>query len=283
MAAPKQKKTNEPNIWRFFISKTFWLNIAVAAVIFIGILWLTLLFLQSYSRHGESQTVPNVVGMTTLEAMQKLNSLDLEYAVMDSTYDPGKRPLSVINQDPIPDSKVKSGRKIYVTVNMANPPETEVPFIEIGTSLISVREILESRGLRMGDIIYKPFEYRDVYLDMYLDGTSKSLKPGSKIPKGSRIDLVMGNGLGDTKIAIPDFTGLTYQEAINLIQLKELSVGTVIATGTITDSLNAFVYKQYPASDDSRMMNIGSMVDIWISQDPMPGSDQDDNPGDDRD
>ena len=280
MASPKQKKSTEPGIWRFLISKIFWLNIVVAALIFIGMLWLTLLFLQSYSRHGESQTVPNVIGMTTLEAMQKLNSLDLEYAVMDSTYDPGKRPLSVINQDPIPDSKVKSGRKIYVTVNMANPPETEVPFIEIGTSLISVKEILESRGLRMGDIIYKPFEYRDVYLDMYLDGKSKSLKPGSKIAKGSRIDLVLGNGLGDTKITIPDFTGLTYQEAINLIQLKELSVGTVIATGTITDSLNAFVYKQYPESNDDRMLNIGSMVDIWISQEAIDDPDKDDSDND---
>jgi len=276
MAASKQKNSSKP-IWRFFISKAFWVNMLAAVLIFVVLLWLTLLFLQQYSRHGESQTVPDITGMTTLEAMEKLNGLDLEYAVMDSTYEPEKRPLSIISQDPLPNSKVKSGRKIYVTVNMAKPPETELPNIEVGTSFISVREILESHGLRVGDIIYKPFEFRDVFLDMKLHGESKMLRPGAKVPKGSKIDLYMGNGLGDTRIAIPDFTGLTYQEAINLIQLKELTVGTIIATGTITDTLNAFVYKQYPASDELHTVNIGSMVDIWITQDAAGTEDPDDD------
>lgn len=206
------------------------------------------------------------MGLTIAEAEEQLNSLNLDYAVMDSSYDPEEKPLSILNQDPAPDSKVKSGRKIYITVNMAQPPQTEVPNIELGTSYISVREILESKGLRIGEVIYKPFEYKDVFLDMHLKGESKTLQPGSKIPKGSKIDLVLGNGLGDTKVDLPDFTMLTYMEAVTLIQLKELSLGTVIATGTITDSTNAFVYRQDPAYEDGRQINLGSMVDIWISE-----------------
>ena len=270
MAAPKQKKSSGPNFWRFLISKAFWLNLAIAAVIFVVLLWLTLVFLQQYSRHGESQTVPDLVGLTTPEAMDKLYRLDLDYAIMDSTYDPAVRPLSIISQDPPPNSKVKSGRKIYITVNMANPPETEIPNIEVGTSYISVREILESHGLRVGDLIYKPFEYRDVFLDMKLHGENKPLRPGSKIPKGSKVDLILGNGLGDTRITIPDLRGLTYIEAISLIQLKELSVGTIIASGTITDTIEAFVVKQYPEPDEERTVNLGSMVDIWISEEAPP-------------
>lgn len=268
MGKTKQPSSDSPGIWRFLTSKIFWLNLFAAIVAIIALLWGTLFFVQQYSRHGESQTVPNLIGKTTLEAMQELDNLDLEYAVMDSTFDPDERPLSVISQDPIPDSKVKSGRTIYVTINMTTAPKTEIPHFEVGTSYISVREILESHGLKVGDIIYKPFEYKDVYLDMKVHGDRKSLQPGSFIPKGTKIDLILGNGLGDTKIGIPDLTGLTYLEAINLIQLKELSVGTVIASGTIKDSADALVFKQFPTAGNEKTVNLGSMVDIWITDDP---------------
>ncbi len=280
MTKPNKKSKIEPRTWRFFISKSFWLSIFASFVVLVLLLWFVLLFIQQYSRHGESQTVPNLIGKTTLEAMEELHNLDLDYAVMDSTFDPDERPLSIISQDPLPDSKVKSGRKIYVTVNMKQPPQTEIPNFELGTSYISVREILESRGLKVGDIIYKPFEYKDVYLDMKLHGENKSLLPGSLIAKGSKIDLVLGNGLGDTKVLIPDLTGLTYIEAVNLISLKELSLGTVVTSGTITETNDAFVFKQYPASENGKTINLGSMIDIWITQDEysLPLDDEDPEP-----
>lgn len=198
--------------------------------------------------------------------MELLDDLDLEYAVMDSTYNPDEKPLTVINQDPPADTKVKSGRKIYLTINAANPPMTEVPGIELGTSYVSVREILESRGLKVGNVSYKPFEYKDVFLEMMLSGENVPLLPGSKVPKGSKIDLVLGNGHGDTKVLLPDLRTLTYEEAVNLIQLKELSLGSIITSGTISDTASAFVYKQTPEYEPGRKINIGSMIDIWISQ-----------------
>ena len=268
MGKTKQPSSDKQGILRFFASKIFWLNVFAALVLTIGLLWGLLFFVQEFSRHGESQTVPNLMGKTTLEAMEELDNLDLEYVVMDSTFDPDERPLSIISQDPLPDSKVKSGRTIYVTVNMTTAPKTEIPRFEIGTSYISVREILESHGLKVGDIIYKPFEYKDVYLDMKIHGEKKSLKPGSLIAKGTKVDLILGNGLGDTKITIPDLTGLTYIEAVNLIQLKELSLGTVVANGTINDSADAFVFKQFPTAGNEKTVNLGSMVDIWITEDP---------------
>ncbi|MBC8046526.1 MAG: PASTA domain-containing protein [Fimbriimonadaceae bacterium] len=264
--ATKKETAKKPGLLRYFISMAFWLNFIIAVVSFFFILWLALFFIKQYSRHGESQTVPNLIGKTSEEATQILKGMDLEFAVMDSTYDPDEKPTAIINQDPPADSKVKSGRKIYFTINMENPPLTEVPTIELGTSYISVREILESKGLKIDDIIYKPFAYKDVFLEMKLDGESSSLVPGEKIPKGSKIDLVLGNGIGDTEIDLPDLISLTYDEAINLIQLKELSLGSVITIGTITDTSNAFVNKQSPQYEPGKKINLGSMVDIWISQ-----------------
>ncbi|HMU69481.1 MAG TPA: PASTA domain-containing protein [Chitinophagales bacterium] len=278
MSKKKQSSPESPGFLRFLMSKVFWLNVFGALVVAILLMWGTLFFIQQYSRHGESQTVPNLIGKTTSEALNELDNLDLEYAVMDSTFDPDERPLTILNQDPLPDSKVKSGRTIYVTVNMKQAPKTEIPRFEVGTSFISVREILESHGLKVGEIIYKPFEYRDVYLDMRVHGEKRSLKPGTMIAKGTKIDVVLGNGLGDTKVIIPDLTGLTYIEAANLIQLKELSLGTVIAAGAISDSADAMVYKQFPTPGIDNAVNLGSMIDIWITDDPAlltPSSNED--------
>lgn len=265
----KKEQTKAPGFLRYLISKAFWLNIVIAVVVFIIIIWLAFLFIKQYSRHGESQTVPNLVGKTLPEAKEELSNLHLDYAIMDSTYDPEEKPLSIINQDPMPDSKVKSGRKIYITINAEHPPLTEIPGIEVGTSYISVREILESKGLKIGNIIYKPFEYRDVFLDMKAQGSDESLQAGDKIPKGSKVDLIMGSGQGDTKIDLPDFRSLTYDEAVNLIQLKELSLGTVMSSGTISDTSEAFIYKQNPEYEPGKKINIGSMVDLWLSTEPV--------------
>lgn len=221
--------------------------------------------MNQYSRHGESQTVPNLIGLQTDEAQKVLENLELEFAVMDSTYDPEQKPLSIINQEPPADSKVKSGRKIYLTVNMEHAPLTDVPTIELGTSYVSAKEILESKGLVIGNISYKPFEYKDVFLDMRLQAENRMLKPGEKIPKGSKIDIVLGSGQGDTEIDLPDFRTLTYDEAVNLIQLKELSLGTVMTKGLVSDTANAFVIQQTPEYEPGKKINIGSMVDIWIS------------------
>ncbi len=271
------KKIKKRNLFRFLVSKIFWLNLLFAISAFFLIIWLTLLFIQSYSRHGDSKTVPNLIGLNIHEAESVLDISDLQLEVVDSTYLLDEPPSSIINQDPLRDSRVKSGRKIYLTVNMVNPPSAEVPGIEMGTSYISVREILESRGFKIGSIEYKPFQYKDVFLDMKLSGESQSLKAQVKIPKGSKIDLVLGSGLGDTEIDLPDLRNLTYIEAVSLIQLKELSLGTVIGNGTITDSAEAFVYKQYPKYESGKKINVGSMMDIWISNDEIDNAETEDN------
>ena len=269
MTDKKQPAEQKASFWRFLISKVFWLNAGIAILVFVLFIWLTLYFIQQYSRQGESKTVPNLIGMTIDEAKENLDGANLKYTIADSAYDPDARPLEVLNQEPAPDEKVKTGRRIYLTINMLQPPMTEIPAIDIGTSAVSVREMLAAHGLKIGNVIYKPFEFKDVYLDIKYQG--KSLQTGVKIPKGSAVDLILGNGLGNTEVELPDFSGLSYIEAVNLIQLKDLSLGTIIASGTITDTVNAFVVKQEPIWSEGKMVNLGTMVDLWISQDaPAP-------------
>ncbi len=268
MANKKKKQNTEAGFLRFLVSKVFLLNIVLAGLAIVLVAWLTLKALQGYSRHGQSQTVPELSGLQTEDARQMLENAGLEYAVMDSTYQVEARPLSVISQDPPAGASVKEGRSVYVVINRKDPPPTEIPYIEEGTSYLSVVEILQSRGLKIGQVTYRPFQYKDVFLAMKVSGESQSLKPGTKVPKGTVVDLILGNGLGDTKVQVPDLRGLTFLEGRALIELKELNLGSVIPEGMIADTLDAFIIRQYPESGLDNYINMGSMIDLWISDTP---------------
>lgn len=263
----RKKNTETPGLFRFLFSRIFLLQILLAAVFLAVILIATLSFINAYSRHGDNKTVPDITGMSEEEAIRQLEMASLNYAVMDSTFNPDMRPSTILNQEPAPNAKVKTGRTIYVVLNMSEAMPVALPHIETGTSFISVREVLASRGLKVGEVEYKPFQYKDVFLEMRFQG--KKLKPGDEVPKGSKIDLVLGNGLGDTKVELPDLSNFTYIEAVNLIQLKNLNLGSVIATGYISDTINAYVIRQFPVYEPGRFINMGSMVDIWISDEPV--------------
>lgn len=262
----RKKNTENPGLLRFLFSRIFLLQLLFAALFLVVLLFATLSLINAYSRHGDNRTVPDITGMSEEEARKQLELASLQYAVMDSTFNPDMRPSTILNQEPEPNAKVKSGRTVYVVVNMSEAVPVALPHIETGTSFISVREVLASRGLKVGEVEYKPFQYKDVFLEMRFQG--KKLKPGDEVPKGSKIDLVLGNGLGDTKVELPDLANFTYIEAVNLIQLKNLNLGSVIAIGYISDTINAYVIRQYPVYEPGRFINMGSMVDIWISDQP---------------
>lgn len=263
------KKTTKqhPGLFRFLFSRIFLVNILLALCFLALLLAGTLALINTYSRHGDSRTVPDIMGMSQQEAIMQLRNASLQYAIMDSTFNPDERPSTILNQDPPPNAKVKSGRTVYVVLNMSEAMPVAIPNIETGTSFISVREVLASRGLKVGEISYQPFQYKDVFLEMRFKG--KRLKAGDELPKGSKVDLVLGNGLGDTKVEVPDLTGFTYIEAVNLIQLKNLNLGSVIGAGYISDTLNAYVVRQYPGYEPDKYINLGSMMDIWISDEPV--------------
>ena len=101
---------------KFLISRVFFLNLLLAILVVFGIFKLTIWWLDSYTRHGESITVPDLSGYTLEQAERKLEAKDLHYFIMDSVDMPEEMPNTIVEQDPFPGDKVKRGRKIYVTV-----------------------------------------------------------------------------------------------------------------------------------------------------------------------
>jgi beta-lactam-binding protein with PASTA domain len=176
----------------YLTSKVFFMQmlIAISIVLLLGYLffhWLTYV-----TDHNEEIMVPNLKNLSELEVEEKLDDLNLEYVLLDSVdFDKRFKKHCVVEQDPIAGAKVKEGRKIYIKINSSGFKTVQIPNLIEKTYRQAV-PTLKSIGLEEGKITYKPYLGKDMVLEMYLNG--KKLKPGDKVFKSSKIDLVLGDG-----------------------------------------------------------------------------------------
>jgi len=234
----------------------------VLAFILISI-WI----LNGYTNHGQTITVPDLSGKKLKEVERTLASRKLVYAVIDSTYSDKVMPLTVIDQNPKPGSKVKEERTIYLSINALNPPKVKMPDLR-DASLKQAQLELESNGLKVGKLTYKPDLALNAVLEQKVKG--KNIEPGTMIPKGSRIDLVVGDGYGQTEIDVPPLVGMTLEEARAVLELSGLNLGSVVTDNTVTAGTQngATVYKQVPDPQDPiSTIKQGEPVDVFVSFD----------------
>lgn len=253
-------------MWQFLKSRIFLYNLLGAIGAIIILFWLGTSALNSYTRHGETITVPDLQGLTLEKAKQILSERDLEFIVADSAFNDKKPKLAVLDQNPIANSKVKEGRTIYLTLNAVIPPQVKMPDLT-DNSLKQAQMVLENMGLRVGQLIYKPDLAQNVVLDWMCRG--KHIAIGANIKKGSSIDLILGDGLGNTEVEVPELIGHSLREVKFILDASSLNLGAVIADNTVRgDSLNAIVYRQTPSpTDTDNKLNLGEAVDVYITMD----------------
>jgi beta-lactam-binding protein with PASTA domain len=142
--------------------------------------------------HGDYVKVPDLKGKTLDSVTIELDKLDLKYIILDSgNYNPNYKIFSVLDQQPKFDSKVKEGRKIYLTINSSDFKMVEVPNV-IRTTIRQARKSLESLGFIIGEIEYIDDIGKDEVISFSYQG--KQLKPGDTLRKTSVIDFKLGNG-----------------------------------------------------------------------------------------
>lgn len=269
-------------MFRFITNKPLWVNILVGFLLALAIFSAFILSLGWFTHHGDAKTVPPVLGKTLPEAQQLLEKAGFTVEIQDSTYVDSLKPLQIIRQVPDEFEVVKSSRTVYLTINRAEPPLIEMPGV-VGSSLRNAEVILKNNGLVLGDTTFRvDFAVNSVLEQLYNGAT---IQRGAKIRMGSKIDLVIGKGLGNVTAAVPNLIGMTYAEAKSLLQSKGLSFASIILNPDVKDSLGAFIYRQNPErfDDEGNMRTIrqGQTMDIWLSNDrpilksPLSGSSSD--------
>jgi beta-lactam-binding protein with PASTA domain len=238
-------------------------NLLVIVVIVVVIITAVSLVLKGTTRHGESLTVPDITGLKMEDAERVLADKKLKFLITDSLFFEDKPKNSVLDQNPSPQSKVKEGRVVYIVLNSNKAPMVSVPNL-IDVSLRQAQVMLQSAGLKTGRLIYKPDIAQNVVLEQLYG--NRSLAAGDKVPKGSVIDLVLGDGLGSGDVSLPDLTGMTLEEAGNLLRSSALTIGSVVYQGNIYDTTSARIFKQTPGFAEGVMVGTGQPIDLFLKQ-----------------
>lgn len=243
---------------RYFLTQLGLCCISVAVVL-VG----TYLWLNAYTNHGEAVSVPDIRGMRFEKLEEFLSARNLKVSISDSSVFSLDHPVGVvIDQNPPPHEQVKEGRTIYVSVTRKVPPQVKLPNL-LNVSQRQAEAILRSYGLKVGEIEFKPDLAKDAVLAVLFKDVEK--KSGDEIPKGSIVDLVIGDGIGNTEVPVPELVGLTLEEALFVLQGSQLQPGAVIYDATVKDTATAIVYRQAPVSGDSAIIKQGESVDIFLS------------------
>ena len=235
--------------------------IHLAIVLVAGFIILFLFFnvyLPKATLHGESITVPDLQGHSYAELNDLMQKYQLRYEVNDSTFSTDFPPLTVMKQYPLPGAQVKENRKVFISLNAKNPPKVRMPNLVDG-SVKNAQLVLQSFGLQLGEITYKPNLAANAVLEQLHRG--KSINEGSYIAKGSKIDLVVGDGKGNNSFNIDNLMGMDLETAQFNIIGSGLQVGEITYESAPDKAPNT-VLRQIPPA--GAKVQTGETVDLWV-------------------
>jgi beta-lactam-binding protein with PASTA domain len=234
-------------------------------------------WLQWYTDHGEYVSVPDLKGLRSEDAILALQERNLDYLIIDSIYDRKAAPGSVFDQSPAFESQVKEGRQVFLTIYRLSPP-------------------MEKLGIKQGDyatvamikLRNKSIDFDTLYEDnntlansiIRVTQRGKALKASDEVARGSKVVLVIGRAASD-KIIVPDFTGMSCQEARSILDTLRLECNCRFEPGisspSAQDSSTFRVCRQDPIHDPERGTSAGRIVDLWLYNTPCaPDSTQQD-------
>lgn len=209
--------SNASFIKRFYGKHPIIANLLLIIVCGCVLIWLALLFLDSWTNHGETSTVPQVKGMSYSQASLVLGEADLKAEISDSIYDRYAAPGTVIESWPRAGAVVKRGRQVYVSITAFSPKMITISMPVIGVSSRQAISYLEALGITSIRLISVPSQYPDLVENAYT--SEKTLNVGTSLPITSSVTLEVGTAPVDTFPT--DQLDIAIDDAINDINFDE--------------------------------------------------------------
>ena len=251
------------NFVAYLKTKSFRNTILFAIGSVIVVVLIAFYSLGYYTRHGSGIPVPKITGINIDRALSTLKEQGFGVSI-DSVYVLDQAPGTVIEQDPDAGTNVKEGRVIYLKIVKNQAPNVALPDI-LDAPYISAEATLSNYGIKIGDTTYKSDIARDHVLEIKFAG--QPIQPGTKIPKGSKVDLVLGDGSGASEVEIPDLVNQDLDAARFVLKQSGVVLGTITYQGTITDSANLVIVAQSPAKTDSvTKVSNGTRINVTVTQ-----------------
>ena len=250
-------------LFYFLTQKKFYLHFGIAIIIGFLLLLLSFEIQKRYTFFGEAITVPDYSGSTfaKLDSIEDLNNFT--FIVSDSVFDPERASGTVVAQNPLPQSKVKRNRKIYLTVVAQVAEMVRMPNL-VDLSLRQSLDRLEMAGLKVNNLIYIPDFAQNAVLTQMFQGDT--IYPDSLIQINSRIDIILGKGYYPQPLITPFLIGLSKAEAEKKIYASSFNLGEEIYLEE-GDPNHMKVYLQEPSWNDEVQLNHGDFINLWYRSD----------------
>ncbi|MEW6417332.1 MAG: PASTA domain-containing protein [Nitrospirota bacterium] len=168
----------------------------------------------SFSRTVE---VPDLYGKSLLESNKLLAKEGLYIKIEGEDYDSTVPPGNILRQDVPAGNKVKERRGIKVTISKG-PRVKSVPMI-VNETLLNAESVLLQKGLKITKVI-------KVHSDSVEKDRIVAQKPGPDERVSDYITVLVSLGPYDIFYYCPDFKGMSFEQAKELIKKLKLKVET---------------------------------------------------------
>ena len=234
-----------------FLSKIFGL-VLFYSLILIASVFLTMSFLIK----GEEIVAPDFTGKSLKESYEIAAKKGIYLKKVSGNYDSNYKPLTVINQVPVPGVRIKekSFIKVFITSEVV---EVIVPELT-GYNLTDCEKLLRENDLKKRYVSY--MDAWDVPVDFVI---AQSYPTGVRVPRGTEIDILASRGTREKSYIMPDIIGKKAANVLVYFESRGLKISKITKMpypGLQPD----VVIKQFPLS--GYRINTKARISIEVSE-----------------
>jgi eukaryotic-like serine/threonine-protein kinase len=215
-------------------------RISFLLVIFVGIAGVSTYFtLAVFLKASDKVVVPSLTGKHAVFALELLSDLSLNTKVSRSEYNNDVPRYHVVLQEPEAGTELKKGRDVRLVLSKGSLTLL-TPNLK-GLSIQQARILLEENGLCNGEVaVTSSAQFKN---DVVMAQTPGA---GTKIERDRCVNLLVSGGMRPRDYAMPDLTGMPFEDAILLIDNFKLRMGGITTANTMAYPPNEIV-SQKPA------------------------------------
>jgi beta-lactam-binding protein with PASTA domain len=248
------------NHLRLFISFT------IGLLVFVGMIALSIFFVTV--RGKEQVMVPDVVGKELTEALLELQEKELFPLIQMRFSEGGEERGQILEQSPEAGTIVKAERRINLVISQGQALDKVGNYL--GKSINDVRSELLARNSQAVDAVVN---LREPLMYQYAEETAGTVLqqnplPGTDITGPVTLELVVSRGRENTRITVPNLSGLSMQDALD--RLNQLKTASFTFTMSAAPGGTAgTVFSQNPAGGTE--INAGDKITVDITA-PLPAA-----------
>ena len=212
-----KKKSLLARIRAFFSNKYLWMGLGgLLAVIAIMIYVFNSMLMPRYTRADTSFVMPDVQGLLHQEAIDSLLTLGIETIVWDSIQSLGVDNGLILDQNPIPNARIKPGRTAYLRRAHHNRDAVKIPKVsEVG--LDEARNILRNAGF-----VWTEEADENAAACVKDIVTEQKPAPGMEALEGDTLMIKYSTDPGRL-VVVPDVVGFSPEQALSVLEVSEFA------------------------------------------------------------